>query len=185
LTIKFGNDYYAEMEQIWGNLIDLDSNPQDIQNPQVFNENLNKNISIIIDFLLSIGVRKRNPAFVLYSKKIIVYISRTYACKNLIDILYELRIKGIIPIIAHPERYEYVQKDISYVDKLIDEGALLQSNYGSIIDVYGKHSKKTLKKLLKHNKISLMATDIHFPDNKIYQNIDKSRKRINFSYIIN
>jgi len=73
LTIKFGNDYYAEMEQIWSNLIDMDGNPQDIQNPQIFNDNLNKNISIIIDFLLSIGVRKRNPAFVLYSKKIIVY----------------------------------------------------------------------------------------------------------------
>ncbi|OUM68331.1 hypothetical protein PIROE2DRAFT_39268 [Piromyces sp. E2] len=99
LTIKFGNDYYAEMEQIWSNLIDMDGNPQDIQNPQMFNENLNKNISIIIDFLLSIGVRKRNPAFVLYSKMIIVYISRTYACKNLIDTLIE----NITPITLIPE----------------------------------------------------------------------------------
>jgi len=99
LTIKFGNDYYAEMEQIWSNLIDMDGNPQEIQNPQIFNENLNRNISIIIDFLLSIGVRKRNPAFVLYSKKIIVYISRTYACKNLIDTLIE----NITPISLIPE----------------------------------------------------------------------------------
>ncbi|ORX64161.1 hypothetical protein BCR32DRAFT_178851, partial [Anaeromyces robustus] len=99
LTIKFGNDYYAEMEQIWSNLIDIEGNTQDIQNHQLFNENLNKNISIIIDFLLSIGVRKRNPSFVLYAKKIIVYISRTYACKNLIDILIE----NITPLTLIPE----------------------------------------------------------------------------------
>jgi len=67
LTIKYGNDYYSEMEQIWSSVIDMDI--QEIQDPQEINENLKKNISIIIDFLLSIGVRKHNPAFVLYSKK--------------------------------------------------------------------------------------------------------------------
>lgn len=98
--------------------------------------------------------------------------------KNATEIIYELRIKGIIPIIAHPERYEFVQKNPDSVDELIEEGAILQANYGSIIGVYGEHAKKTIKKLLKKNKISLFATDIHFPNNKIYQNIDTIRKKI-------
>ena len=57
-------------------------------------------------------------------------------------------------------------------------GALLQANYGSIIGVYGNKAKRTIKKLLKKNKISLLATDIHFPDSKIYQNMEKSKKKI-------
>ena len=103
LTIKYGNDYYTEMEQIWSNIIDMEinPNPQEIQDPQEINQILKRNISIIIDFLLSIGIRKRNPAFVLYSKKIIVYISRTNinACQNLIDTLIE----NITPTTLIPE----------------------------------------------------------------------------------
>ena len=98
--------------------------------------------------------------------------------KNATDIIYELRIKGIIPIIAHPERYEFVQKNPDSVDELIEEGAILQSNYGSIIGVYGEHAKKTMKKLLKKNVISVLATDIHFPNNKIYLNMDTIRKKL-------
>ena len=98
--------------------------------------------------------------------------------KTITNTIYELKIKGIIPIIAHPERYEYVKKDINIVDEWINEGALLQSNYGSIVGVYGNKAKKTVKKLLKKNKISLLATDIHFPDSKIYQNIEKSKNKI-------
>ncbi len=98
--------------------------------------------------------------------------------KNINNIIYELRIKGIIPVIAHPERYEFVQTNPNIVKELIEEGAILQSNYGSIIGIYGKQAKKTIKKLLKQDVISLLATDIHFPNNKIYLNMKKIRKKI-------
>lgn len=112
------------------------------------------------------------------SKYLLIELPMQSKLKNITDIIYELRIKGITPIIAHPERYSYVQEDISYVNKLIEEGALLQANYGSIVGVYGEHVKKTIKKLLKEDVISFLATDIHFPNNKIYLNIDKARKKI-------
>jgi len=118
LTIKYGNDYYSEMEQIWRNVIDMDI--QEIQDPQEVNENLKKNISIIVDFLLSIGIRKRNPAFVLYSKKIIVYISRTNinACKNLIDTLIE----NITPITFVPEMNNNATNNNNSINNNINEG---------------------------------------------------------------
>ena len=92
--------------------------------------------------------------------------------------IYELKIKGIIPIIAHPERYDYVEKNPNLVLEWIEEGALLQSNYGSIIGVYGSGPQKTIKKLLKKDLIELLATDIHYPNNKIYLNMDKIRKKL-------
>lgn len=98
--------------------------------------------------------------------------------KDINNIIYELRIKGINVIIAHPERYTFVQKNPSIVNEWIEEGAILQANYGSIVGVYGEAATKTIKKLLKKNVISLLATDIHFPNNKIYLNMDKARKKI-------
>lgn len=98
--------------------------------------------------------------------------------KNINNIIYELKIQGIIPVIAHPERYTFVQEHPNIVDEWVEEGALLQSNYGSIVGVYGENAKKAVKKLLKKNVISVLATDIHYPNNKIYQNIEKSRKKI-------
>jgi len=80
---------------------------------------------------------------------------------NLEDIIYELKIKGLIPIIAHPERYTYFQKNYQIIDKFKEEGILFQSNYGSILGYYGKESKKLLKYMLKKKYVDYFGTDIH------------------------
>lgn len=123
-------------------------------------------------------IKKEKISKINNSKYLLIEFPMNEKPKNINNILYELKIQGIIPVIAHPERYSFVQKNPDLVDEWIEEGALLQSNYGSIIGVYGDNAKKTIKKLLKKNKIKALATDIHFPNNKIYQNIEKSRKRI-------
>ena len=123
-------------------------------------------------------IKKEKILKINNSKYLLIEFPMNEKPKNINNILYEIKIQGIIPVIAHPERYSFVQKNPDLVDEWIEEGALLQSNYGSIIGVYGDNAKKTIKKLLKKNKIKALATDIHFPNNKIYQNIEKSRKRI-------
>lgn len=80
---------------------------------------------------------------------------------NLEDIIHELKIKGYIPIIAHPERYTYLQKDHKEVDKLKEEGFLFQANYASILGYYGKESQKLLKYMLKKQYIDFFGTDVH------------------------
>ena len=97
---------------------------------------------------------------------------------NLNNIIFELLSNDIIPIIAHPERYSYIQKDIKKVEEIVNQGALLQINYGSIIGSYGKKAKKTTKKLLKNNLVSLLGTDIHHPNSETYTNMDKIRKKL-------
>ena len=80
---------------------------------------------------------------------------------NAIDILRNLPYSKMI--LAHPERYEYVQKDLSYLDDFIEMGILLQGNYESIIGKYGRRAQKAIKKLLKQRKIDLLSTDAHKP----------------------
>jgi len=77
------------------------------------------------------------------------------------NILFDLIRHNIIPIIAHPERYTYVQKDIGYLDDLKDMGVLFQGNYESLFGKYGTNAKKTLKKLIKLNYITFLGSDMH------------------------
>ena len=112
------------------------------------------------------------------TRYLLIELPMTNKIKNLKEIIYELKIKGITPIIAHPERYEYVQKNPKYISELIEEGALFQANYGSILGVYGNAPKRTIKKLLKYNYISFLGTDIHYPNSKIYKEFEKAIKKI-------
>ena len=64
-------------------------------------------------------------------------------------------------MIAHPERYLYVQNDPSAMDEYLQMGCVLQGNYKSLIGRYGKQAEKTLKKLLQNDKIFCLASDIH------------------------
>lgn len=93
------------------------------------------------------------------------------------EMVYELMQNGYIPIIAHPERYSYVQENIRYIEELAGMGVLFQSNYGSIIGMYGKSAKKTLKKLLKNNLISFLGSDVH-RTGQIYPKIPKALKKL-------
>lgn len=77
------------------------------------------------------------------------------------NILFDLIRNNIVPIVAHPERYTYVQQDINYLDDLKDMGVLFQGNYESLFGKYGVNAKKTLKKLIKLNYITFLGSDMH------------------------
>lgn len=77
------------------------------------------------------------------------------------DVIYSLLGENLIPIIAHPERYTFYQKDQSQMVELIEKGVLFQANLGSIIGLYGKDAKKALIQMLKTDKIHFLASDVH------------------------
>lgn len=145
---------------------------------QNININLYLGNEVFVNNNLEELLKKKEIATINNSKYLLIEFPMNEKPKDINNIIYELKIKGIIPIIAHPERYDYVEKNPNLVLEWIEEGALLQSNYGSIIGVYGSGPQKTIKKLLKKDLIEFLATDIHYPNNKIYLNMDKIRKKL-------
>lgn len=97
---------------------------------------------------------------------------KTYIAEVEID---NLIAHGYSVILAHPERYSYVQKDIGFLDDYIEKGVYLQGNYESLLGKYGNNAKKTLIKLLKQQKIDLLSTDVH-RENSAYTKMDKVLK---------
>lgn len=88
------------------------------------------------------------------------------------SVIEDLITAKYVPIIAHPERYEIVKKDPNIATSWVRKGALLQANYGSIIEKYGKDAKQALIKLLEANAIHFLGTDAHRPES-IYTQMDK------------
>ena len=80
---------------------------------------------------------------------------------NLDNIISQIKAAGCVPILAHPERYTFIQKNPNEVAKIISKGVLIQSNYGSILGQYGKEAQKTIIKMLKNNMIHFLGTDTH------------------------
>lgn len=80
---------------------------------------------------------------------------------NLFDVVYEMRQKKLIPILAHPERYTFVQKEPDLITELIDTGVLMQSNYASILGTYGPKAQVIVKKLLESNMVHFLGSDVH------------------------
>ena len=89
---------------------------------------------------------------------------------NLYDMVYEMQQYKIVPILAHPERYSFVQTDPELIYDLIDKGVLMQANYGSIIGQYGKKPQMIVQKFLENNMIHMLGTDVH-RQNTIYPKI--------------
>jgi protein-tyrosine phosphatase len=81
--------------------------------------------------------------------------------KNALDILYELKILGITPILAHPERYLYIVKKHSIANQFIEEGCLFQLNSGSINGLFGKDVQKTAETILRHRMYHFVSSDAH------------------------
>lgn len=86
---------------------------------------------------------------------------KEFDVEKVINNFYELQLKGIVIILAHPERYiEFIKKP-SLINKFIDEGFLFQLNTGSISGEFGKEVKKTAEIFLKHDIYSVIGSDGH------------------------
>ena len=73
------------------------------------------------------------------------------------EILYELALRYRI-IIAHPERYSYVQDDPNFCLRWLNEGYYLQANQNSL---FKKETKKVLISMIEHGFVSFVASDAH------------------------
>lgn len=81
-------------------------------------------------------------------------------------LLFKLMMKGLIPVIAHPERNSNIINDIGIASEYSRKGILFQVNAGSLSGRFGKKAEKTAKKLLTHNVVSFIASDAHSADTK-------------------
>ena len=75
------------------------------------------------------------------------------------EIVYTTLLHKYIPIIAHIERYTYLDYDKIYDSK--EMGALIQANASAVVGKDGAKEKKLIAKLINNKVIDFIASDIH------------------------
>ena len=77
------------------------------------------------------------------------------------DILQQCRGMGFRPIIAHPERYFFIQEEPEIAFEWCREGYGLQLNKGSFLGRFGRQVKVTADLLTEHGLAACVASDAH------------------------
>ena len=83
---------------------------------------------------------------------------------------------GLIPIIAHPERFEIIMNNYDIINELGDKGCLFQINCFSLLGGFGRRVKKLAMAMLKNGYADILATDAH---------TSSGRRSINLKEMVN
>lgn len=95
----------------------------------------------------------------IFGQRILVETSYYNAPLDMYSLLRKVKSLGYYPLLAHPERYIYMEeKDYK---ALKEEGVQFQLNFGSIVGAYGDTAKIKAEKLLAEAYYSVVGTDLH------------------------
>ena len=78
---------------------------------------------------------------------------------RLLSMLKHIREKGYHPLLAHPERYEYMQ--MADYKALQQAGVAFQLNIPSLAGMYGRHVQKKAEALQEAGMYALCGNDTH------------------------
>lgn len=79
------------------------------------------------------------------------------------SILKRVEEVGARPVIAHAERYEFIQDYPQIAYQWRKRGYIIQVNKGSILGRFGRNALRCAQQMLSHNLVSVMASDAHSP----------------------
>ncbi len=106
-------------------------------------------------------VRSNDQLLTFGKNFILIEMSYVAASNNIESVIFQLRLKGLQPVLAHPERYSYYFNNQEQYNRFVDLGCLLQVNLLSLLGYYGEGSKKIAEMMLKSNMVSFVGTDMH------------------------
>ncbi len=96
------------------------------------------------------------------------------------DRFFRMMVKGIRPVLAHPERYQAFFKKSDDIDPLLDVGALPLLDLMSLTGKYGRKPKKAAERMVDEGVYYAACSDSHRPSDveKVAKAIERLRKLI-------
>ncbi|WP_240040753.1 tyrosine-protein phosphatase [Pseudocnuella soli] len=108
-------------------------------------------------------LREKAPLLTLKDNYVLVEFSMVTAPYELQQVFFEMQIQDYQPVLAHPERYIYLDRRREIFDTLKDAGCLFQLNMLSLTGHYGRSVKELAEYLLEKGYYNFLGTDLHHP----------------------
>ncbi len=132
---------------------------------QITNERIEIEITVAAEYMVNDIFEKKlmddEPILTLPNKHILIEMSHLSEPINFFHVLSILRTRGYTPVLAHPERYRFYNKNLVEYQNLKSYGCLFQLNFLSLIGYYGQTISDCAWLLINNNMIDFIATDIH------------------------
>lgn len=94
------------------------------------------------------------------NKEVVVEVSIAGWPRNFSDLIFSVQAEGYVPVLAHPERYEY-ESDLRVFEELREKGVLLQLNLLSAMGYYGKGVQAMAMRMMDARMYTYCGTDVH------------------------
>ena len=75
--------------------------------------------------------------------------------------IYELQMRGFLPLLAHVERYERLMERPETLLAWMNKGVLAQCNTGSFTGYFGSKLQQRVRNLYRNNMIHFLGSDGH------------------------
>jgi len=152
------------MQEVWPNTSEMIYDKHKEMCRVLKSLNIKIPIEVSAEYMLDNLFHKRlqsKDIISLPKKHILVEMSTFSPPINFNEVLFEIKVAGYTPILAHPERYSFYYDHIKKYDQLKDQGILFQVNLLSLSGYYGEKVKGTAIKLLNEGYINFAGSDIH------------------------
>jgi protein-tyrosine phosphatase len=88
-------------------------------------------------------------------------VSYINAPDNIRQIVFDLKVNGYKPLLAHPERYPFWAADFGFYETLKELGVFFQIINVWIYGYYGPGPKKTAQRLIDAGMVNFIGSDMH------------------------
>ena len=128
-------------------------------------ENIDVSIEVAAEYFLDNHVKNllanKEPLLTIKDNLVLVEFSMASEPVDLKEILFEMQLQDYQPVIAHPERYSYHERNLDFFELMKSAGYWFQLNILSLAGVYGKSSQTLARTFIKKNYYELAGTDLH------------------------
>jgi len=95
------------------------------------------------------------------SRYVLVEPPHHFLPPNVDRLFFDLLAAGYVPILTHPERMSWADRNDELLRRLIQSGAWMQVTAGSILGVFGPGAKHRAERMLRNGWIHIVASDAH------------------------
>ncbi len=82
---------------------------------------------------------------------------------NVDKMLFEIRRRQLLPVIAHPERYPSIWRSPDQLERLVDAGVAALLDTAALVGKYGERPKRCAESLLEEGLYQAACSDAHRP----------------------
>ena len=105
-----------------------------------------------------------NQEIMTFGDRYILFETNTFSEPLMLDeLIFQFKVKNYKPVMAHPERYQYLQNNFDRIEDLINRGVYMQINSLSLTGFYSKPIQHFANQLIDKKMVHFLGSDCHTP----------------------